>query len=232
MYVHLLTLAFLSLSAVSLKGTSISSRSDSTDYNHWPAIGLMAGGLIITNTDTKTSLQSDLQNLFGTTKSSIDDYVAFAPSVPFLLYSLNGRRHDRGHHIRKYILSTSISLALTYGLKTTLNVRRPNGGGLSFPSGHTSFAFSTATVSYMIYKDHAPLLAWASYIPAAITGVMRITRNKHWAPDVVFGAGLGILSTQLTYRLFKKTDNPKSSKVLSNLHFDIGPGNLSIVYQL
>ena len=73
------------------------------------------------------------------------------------------------------------------GLKSLTGRTRPDGSDeKSFPSGHTSFAFSTATASYMIYKDRNPVIAWASYIPATVTGIMRISRNKHWVPDVLF----------------------------------------------
>lgn len=43
---------------------------------------------------------------------------------------------------------------------------------------------------------------------ATTTGLMRMTNNKHWLSDVLTGAGIGILSTELGYYLadliFKK----------------------------
>ena len=205
---------------------------DTLNINHWPAVGLMAAGIAVSGTTVKQNLQSDLQDFFGTTTSKIDDYLAIVPSAQVLIYGIIPKHEDRLYHLENYAYSTVINLGLTYGMKAILNVKRPNGGEFSFPSGHTSFAFSTATVSYMAFKDKKPLLAWASYLPATITGIMRIQKNKHWSPDVLFGAGLGIISTQLTYRILRPHRFNDESKFLSNLHFDIGPGQIGLVYTL
>lgn len=61
---------------------------------------------------------------------------------------------------------------------------------LSFPSGHTSSAFSIASVIASTYKDK-PLIPILSYGVATLTGLSRINDDKHWASDVFFGAGLG-----------------------------------------
>jgi membrane-associated phospholipid phosphatase len=46
------------------------------------------------------------------------------------------------------------------------------------------------------------------YGVATATGVMRVLNNRHWISDVLSGAGIGILSTELGYSLsdliFKK----------------------------
>jgi membrane-associated phospholipid phosphatase len=41
----------------------------------------------------------------------------------------------------------------------------------------------------------------AGYSVATITGVMRVMSNHHWAIDVLFGAGIGIISVDLGYFL-------------------------------
>src|SRR5689334_22097802 len=40
--------------------------------------------------------------------------------------------------------SAALTLGVTYGLKYTVNERRPNGGSQSFPSAHSSISFSAA----------------------------------------------------------------------------------------
>src|SRR5436190_14275720 len=40
--------------------------------------------------------------------------------------------------------SAGLTLGTTYGLKYTVNETRPNGGGQSFPSAHTSISFCAA----------------------------------------------------------------------------------------
>ena len=61
----------------------------------------------------------------------------------------------------------------------------PNG---SFPSGHTSASFATATVIQQQWGWKAGLPA---YVLASYVGLTRLHRN-HYLSDVVFGAVLGI----------------------------------------
>jgi membrane-associated phospholipid phosphatase len=65
-----------------------------------------------------------------------------------------------------------------------------NSGYNSFPSGHTTSAFSIATVIATEYKD----VKWVPYVCysiAGLTGLSRINDNKHWASDVLMGAAIG-----------------------------------------
>jgi len=39
-------------------------------------------------------------------------------------------------------------------------------------------------------------------------GVFRILNNRHWISDVLTGAGLGILSVELSYLLLKTKNKP------------------------
>src|SRR6476646_8461499 len=65
----------------------------------------------------------------------------------------------------------------------------PHGPGInqSFPSAHTSNAFTAATVCATMYRDHrwVPLVA---YGVAGLVGLSRIYDNAHWASDVMTGA--------------------------------------------
>ncbi|EWH14686.1 phosphatase PAP2 family protein [Cellulophaga lytica] len=69
----------------------------------------------------------------------------------------------------------------------------------SFPSGHTSFAFTNAGVLYQEFKDSSPYLAYSGYALATATGGLRIANNSHWFSDVIVSAGIGILVTELVY---------------------------------
>ena len=66
---------------------------------------------------------------------------------------------------------------------------------LSFFSGDTSLAFSliasAATVAYLRRYPTAPYLAWWGGGVAALTGVLRIAADVHWATDVLVGAAAG-----------------------------------------
>lgn len=67
-----------------------------------------------------------------------------------------------------------------------------SGPGSSFPSGHTTAAFSAATVFAYEYKDQIviPVIA---YSIAGLVGVSRVTQNAHWTTDVLAGFALGYI---------------------------------------
>jgi membrane-associated phospholipid phosphatase len=69
----------------------------------------------------------------------------------------------------------------------------------SFPSGHSAWAFSLATVVAMQYRRQpwAPVLA---YTIAAGVGLSRVTMDRHWMSDVFVGAVVGHLVARLVVR--------------------------------
>jgi membrane-associated phospholipid phosphatase len=84
-----------------------------------------------------------------------------------------------------------VAQASTQGIKYFAGRTRPDGTDRSFPSGHTSSAFATATVLQRHYgwKVGIPAYALASYV-----GASRLNANKHYLSDVAFGAALGIVA--------------------------------------
>ncbi|MEO8335145.1 MAG: phosphatase PAP2 family protein [bacterium] len=72
------------------------------------------------------------------------------------------------------------------------------GGGdqyRSFPSGHTVAAFAAASAVTSQTSNWWPnsriLIGTAMYGGAALTGISRMYDNRHWASDVIVGAGIG-----------------------------------------
>jgi membrane-associated phospholipid phosphatase len=84
-----------------------------------------------------------------------------------------------------------ITMAFTHGLKLSVGRTRPDGSRYSFPSGHSSAAFATASVLQRHYgwKAGVPAYGLAAYVAAS-----RLSENKHYASDVIFGAALGIVA--------------------------------------
>ena len=90
-----------------------------------------------------------------------------------------------------------------YLYMTPRGVLRPDGSACnSFPSGHTFVAFTGAEIIRREYGKEYPWIAVAGYTVAVLVGAMRIYNNRHWAGDVLAGAGLGMLSVTLTYWIF------------------------------
>ncbi len=73
---------------------------------------------------------------------------------------------------------------------------------LSFPSGHTSSAFTFAMALTMVLKNK-----WAgigSFVFAFLMGISRIYVGVHYPTDVIAGAFVGILYAVIGYFIFAK----------------------------
>lgn len=107
-------------------------------------------------------------------------------------------------------VSQMINNGLTYALKLSFNRERPYDtypqlepykimSSASFPSGHTSLAFSTATALSLQYPKWyiiAPSFLWASSV-----GYSRMNLGVHYPTDIIAGSILGAGSAYLTLKL-------------------------------
>lgn len=82
-----------------------------------------------------------------------------------------------------------VAQALTQGLKLAARRTRPDGSSYSFPSGHAAGTFASATVLQRRFgwKIGVPAYAVAAYVAAN-----RMTDNRHFLSDLVFGAAIGV----------------------------------------
>ena len=135
-------------------------------------------------------------------KLHFDDYIQYIPASAPLALNLCGLKSR--HSLPRMALLEGGSYLLGAGWLWTgkygLGVLRPdNTTHRSFPSGHTFFSFTGAEILRREYGEEYPWIAVAGYTVATIVGLMRIYNNRHWAGDVLAGAGLGILSVTLVY---------------------------------
>ena len=84
-----------------------------------------------------------------------------------------------------------VSSTLMYGIKQAVRRDRPTGECCSFPSGHSTVTFATASVLERHFGYRA---SWPMWIIAGYVATSRLIDNRHFASDVVFGAALGVAS--------------------------------------
>ena len=119
-------------------------------------------------------------------------------------------------------VSVGVGGVLTQVLKYSINRPRPYTAysditayafetSLSFPSGHTSLAFSSATALCLKYPKWyviAPSMLWACSV-----GYSRMNLGVHYPSDVLAGAIVGAGSAWVTYQVnnwfWKKNGNRK-----------------------
>jgi len=99
-------------------------------------------------------------------------------------------RHD-------LLLAIGRSWVTTATLKYTVNETRPDGGTHSFPSGHTSLAFTGAE---FIRKEYGWGWGTPAYLAAGFVGWSRVESKRHYTRDVLAGAAIGILANHDFWR--------------------------------
>lgn len=165
-------------------------------------VPLVAGGLLIKSEDDHfRNLRNDYLPHF---RRHADDYLQYLPAAVMLGMKIGGveGRSSWGRMLASDALSALLMGSVVYSLKKTTHVMRPDGSNNhSFPSGHTATAFMTATMLTKEYGHKSPWIGIGAYSVATATGLMRMANNKHWLSDVLTGAGVGILSTELGYYL-------------------------------
>lgn len=157
--------------------------------------------------DRNPALTKSMQLVSNTT-----NYICLGVPVSIIVKGLLS--HDKST-VKKglFIVETiGISTAITLSTKYIVNRERPfvknpsvikasDGGGPSFPSGHTSEAFATATalsIDYPKWYVIVPSFAWAGTV-----GFSRMYLGVHYPTDVLAGAIVGSGSAFLSYKLNK-----------------------------
>jgi len=107
---------------------------------------------------------------------------------------LIAKNRELTHFGSDLIRAQVLNVVVTQGVKFSVQRERPEGStshSYSFPSGHTSSAFATATVVWRHY-------GWKAGVPASLVGAWvgasRVQLGKHYLSDVVFGAAVGAVS--------------------------------------
>ncbi|RNI23502.1 phosphatase PAP2 family protein [Rufibacter latericius] len=174
----------------------------------------------------------DARKAFPNFSTKVDDYLFFVPIVG--LYGFTAFSPENKHDIRRQtgllLTSGALTTLVIYPTKIWTGQERPNGLPRAFPSGHTAYAFTIATIVDKEFRHKSKWISIGSYTIASATGVMRVLNNEHWMADVLAGAGIGILSVNTVYFLHDRLVRNKglnasvSPTVLPNGQLGLGMG--------
>lgn len=178
-----------------------------------PPVALIGYGLLTRERATgpfasRFEMQQDLQEEYPGFRTHLDDYTRHVPTAAVFGLSLAGvpARHGLPDRALLFAAANLLGTGVTSWLKRDVREARPydSTNRSSFPSYHTAQAFIGATVLAEEYGGR-PGGGWivaGGYAVATATGVLRMLNNQHWSSDVLAGAGLGILSTELVYAVY------------------------------
>jgi len=84
-----------------------------------------------------------------------------------------------------------VTMAVVYVLKPIIDRQRPDGGGQSFPSGHSASAFAGAA---FLQRRYGWSYGVPAYAAATFVAYSRVESKRHWTSDVIAGGAMGIAS--------------------------------------
>ncbi len=161
------------------------------------------------------------------TSASVYLAMPLAVATPFLDGTLHKNNEMKKAAIKN---AAGITLALTTAtiLKIAVQRERPkaahpadiierdHAGALSFPSGHTTSAFSAATAISLTYRKW--YVVAPAFLYAGLTGYSRMRLGMHYPTDVLAGALIGSGCTFLVWKLQEKIQKKNSVKIQKELY--------------
>lgn len=168
-------------------------------------------GIRQTDDDIMASIKKN-HPYFSTTA---DDYLMWAPSA--CIYLMDALHVKTRHSFTEHLILDAGSMVVAGGVgfvmrKISHSIDVYNTQGTKFPSGHTTNAFRSAEIFHQELKAIHPVLSYSGYLVATTVGVLRMYNKGHLLSEVLAGAGLGILSTKLTYWAFDKVKYKKKKR--------------------
>lgn len=139
-------------------------------------------------------------------------------AVPVGLFAAGWARNDQDMRLKSVEVGASFLLSAAISSVVKISIRRPRpfvtypdvitkkskGGGFSFPSGHTTVAFATATSLSLAYPKWyvvAPSFAYAGAVAYS-----RMYLGVHFPSDLLGGMLVGIGTSVLVFQVGKWLD--------------------------
>ncbi|MDP2339233.1 MAG: phosphatase PAP2 family protein [Bacteroidota bacterium] len=178
---------------------------------------LISGSSFAQNVDIqllRSIYSSKVQNADNLMKFVSDSNNGMVLGVPITIGIAGLIKHDEKlmNCAGQIAVASAINLGATFALKYSINRDRPfvtypdiinkaNEGSPSFPSGHTSSAFATATSLSLNFPKWYVIVP--SYLWAGTVGYSRMYLGVHYPGDVLGGMITGAGSAFLTFKLNK-----------------------------
>lgn len=212
-------------SSGSISDSSINSKNDQHHYLKpaaliAPGTLLLYGGLkpfINAIPKLDNEINNKIHQNYPNFHTGAADYLMWTPSAS--VYVLDAFKVKTEHNFREHLIldagSIIVAGGIGYGMRIiSKNIKAYNSSDTKFPSGHTANAFRGAEILHQELKRTNKLFSYSGYLVATGVGLLRIFDKDHLLSEVITGAGLGIISTKLTYWVFDKVKYKKSkSKV-------------------
>jgi membrane-associated phospholipid phosphatase len=189
---------------------------------------LTTTGIVMINSDFSNRIQDQSNIFFGEDfKTGTDNFLPFVPIAQIYMGPVFGFKPKDNIYNRTVDLAVAntLTLAVVQVTKNLVRYERPDqSNNLSFPSGHSAIAFTTAALLYHQYRDSNMWYATSGFLFATATGVLRIANNKHFAADVITGAGIGLASGLLVsyYNPIRNIRFGQNKKATALLYPQIG----------
>lgn len=187
---------------------------------------IFTGSLVAQNIDIDLLKKINVgrnKNLDNTFIAITNSSTPLSIFVPVAIYCQGLEKDDSITRNKGLFIGASflVSTGVSFGMKYGINRERPfttysfiekttDGGSPSFPSGHTSEAFSTATSLSLAFPKWyviAPAYLWACSV-----GYSRMHLGVHYPSDVLVGAIVGAASSYACYKANRWIHQRKSRK--------------------
>jgi undecaprenyl-diphosphatase len=153
----------------------------------------------------------------GIWKAATNSAYPISIATPIVIWTDARIKHNKTNEYRAYAVAGSIIIAAgaTEAMKIIFDRQRPYEKysgvypykveeGKSFPSGHASLAFATATSLSLQYRKW--YIVVPAYVWAAGVGYSRMYLGAHYPTDIigsaVTGAGSALVSNWITKKIF------------------------------
>lgn len=167
------------------------------------------------------------EHLDGTFKLITNSVGPVSIGAPLIVFGTGLIEKDKTLQQKGMMMGASFVVASFFSISMKYAINRPrpfetypdiqkmtSGGSPSFPSGHTSDAFSTATSLSLAFPKWYVIAP--SFVYASAVGYSRMDLGVHYPSDVLAGAIVGAGSAFLCYKLQKWINHKKRNNIPVN----------------